>query len=132
MSKGYVELQDYEDIGENKKFRADMSFALQLGLVERIDDNTYRINTNLSPELSNIESSTKNVLTLMYKVFGRNMFSTEMVAAELDYSESYLKATLHRLTWLNVLDCVREEGKKIAYQFLVTPEDHPECFGTAA
>lgn len=68
----------------------------------------------------------------MYKLFGKGLFSTEMVAAELDYSECYLRATMHRLTWLNVLDCIKENGKISSYQFLVTPRDHPECFGTAA
>ena len=36
------------------------------------------------------------------------------------------------MSWLKVLDCKREKGNRMTYQFLVTPEDHPECFGTAA
>ena len=44
----------------------------------------------------------------------------------------YVTAMLHKLTWLKILHCEIGSDKKYNYQFLVTPEDHPECFGTAA
>ena len=79
-----------------------------------------------------IEDSTKNALASLYKLFGDTSFSAEMVIAELDYSHSHVTATLHRMSWLKVLDCKRGKDNRMTYQFLVTPEDHPECFGTAA
>ena len=110
----------------------DMLFASQLGLVQPIGDKCYRINKNLTENLDGIEKGTKTALAQLYKLYGESEFSVKMVIAELEYSKSHVNATFHRLTWLKVLDCKVDENNKYTYQFLVTPEDHPECFGTAA
>lgn len=79
-----------------------------------------------------LENAMKNTLTMMYDIFGDDAFSAEMVFAKLDYSESHMSATLHQLTWLNILECSKGEGKRLSYQFLVNPTDHPEYFEEAA
>ena len=132
LHKGVVTEEDYIAAGEKKSYRGDMTFAKQLGLVECIDERTYRINTTLTPSLNSIEETTKNDLAAMYKIFGDGIFSSDMVVAELEYSSSHVTATLHKLTWLKILHCEIGSDRKYNYQFLITPEDHPECFGTAA
>ena len=132
LQKGIVTEEDYFAAGERKSYRTDMVFATQLGLVERKDESTYRINTKLTPSLNSIEETTKNDLAAMYKIFGDGIFSSDMVVAELEYSSSHVTATLHKLTWLKILHCEIGSDRKYNYQFIVTPEDHPECFGTAA
>ena len=75
--------------------------------------------------------SIRNSLTEMYMIFGESIFSPEMVIAELKYSHSHTNATLHKLTWLKVLNCTIDEENRYTYQFIVTPEDHPEFFDAA-
>ncbi len=53
-----------------------------------------------------------------------------MVFATLDYSDSYISANLHSFTLLRILDCKKEDVYR--YRFLITPEEHPECFELAA
>ena len=67
----------------------------------------------------------------IYETFGDQEFSPEMFIATLNYSPSYSYVSLHRLTLLRILDqrCT-EDGNQ--YQLLVNPEDHPECFDSAA
>ena len=132
LQTGIVTEEDYIAVGERKSYRGDMAFAKQLGLVECIDECTYKINTTLTPSLNSIEETTKNDLAVMYKIFGDGIFSSDMVVAELEYSSSHVTATLHKLTWLKILHCEIGSDRKYCYQFLVTPEYHPECFGTAA
>ena len=132
LEKGVVTVEDYERIDEQSKMHIDMMFALQLGLVTPLQDGSYMINKTLAESLDAIGNSTKNALASLYKLFGDTSFSAEMVIAELDYSHSHVTATLHRMSWLKVLDCKRGKDNRMTYQFLVTPEDHPECFGTAA
>ena len=132
MDSGIITAEDYDLIDERTKMNTDMIFACQLGLVEAIGDGTYRINRSLTENLGNIEKRTKNALTMLYRLYGESEFSVKMVIADLDYSKSHVNATLHRLTWLKVLDCKVDDNNRYCYQFLITPEDHPECFGTAA
>ena len=110
----------------------DMSFAKMLGLVEPLGDGNYKINNEINTSFDNIGISIRNSLTEMYSIFGESIFSPEMVIAELNYSHSHTNATLHKLTWLKVLNCTIGEDKRYTYQFMITPEDHPECFNAAA
>ena len=82
LQKGIVTEEDYFAAGERKSYRTDMVFATQLGLVERKDESTYRINTKLTPSLNSIEETTKNDLAAMYKIFGDGIFSSDMVVAD--------------------------------------------------
>ena len=132
LSKGVITAEDYERIGETTKMSTDMAFAKQLGLVELLPDGNYEINKALKNSFNKIEKGTKNILSEMYSIFGDGLFSAEMVIAELNYSHSHTNATLHKLTWLKVLNCTIDEEKRYSYQFLITPEDHPECFVLAA
>ena len=132
LSRGVITAEDYEIIGEATKMNTDMAFAKQLGLVELLPDGNYEINKALKNSFNKIEKGTKNILSEMYSIFGDGLFSAEMVIAELNYSHSHTNATLHKLTWLKVLNCTLDEEKKYSYQFLITPEDHPECFNAVA
>ena len=132
LGKGVITTEYYEKIGEITKMSTDMAFAKQLGLVEPLPDGNYRINNELNTSFNDIENYTKNVLSEMYKIFGDGIFSAEMVIAELKYSHSHTNATLHKLMWLKVLNCTIGEDKRYTYQFMITPEDHPECFVSAA
>ena len=132
LSKGVITAEDYERIGETTKMSTDMAFAKQLGLVELLPDGNYEINKALKNSFNKIEKGTKNILSEMYSIFGDGLFSAEMVIAELNYSHSHTNATLHKLTWLKVLNCTIDEEKRYSYQFLITPEDHPECFNAVA
>ena len=132
LGKGVITTEYYEKIGEITKMSTDMAFAKQLGLVEPLPDGNYRINNELNTSFNDIENYTKNVLSEMYKIFGDGIFSAEMVIAELKYSHSHTNATLHKLMWLKVLNCMIGEDKRYTYQFMITPEDHPECFVAAA
>ena len=132
FEKGIITAEDYDLIDERTKMNTDMIFACQLGLVESIGEGSYRINSSLTENLDSIEKKTKNALTILYRLYGESEFSVKMVIADLDYSKSHVNATLHRLTWLKVLDCKVDDNNRYCYQFLITPEDHPECFGTAA
>ena len=120
LSRGVITAEDYEIIGEATKMNTDMAFAKQLGLVELLPDGNYEINKALKNSFNKIEKGTKNILSEMYSIFGDGLFSAEMVIAELNYSHS------------KVLNCTLDEEKKYSYQFLITPEDHPECFNAVA
>ena len=62
--------------------------------------------------------------------FGDSVFSTEMVIATLEYSDSHASAYLHKFTLLRILDRHKEDVDK--YHFLVNPEEHPQLFTSAA
>ena len=66
----------------------------------------------------------------LYETFGQDSFTTEMIVATLDYSSKKTYATLHELALIGIVDCRKED--MLTYQFLVTPEEHPECFRRAA
>ena len=70
------------------------------------------------------------MVTKIYDSFGEESFSIEMVVATLDYSNHRICAYLHKFTLLKILDCRREDVN--IYQFLITPEEHPEYFIEAA
>ena len=73
----------------------------------------------------------KKTISAIYETFGDKEFSSEMFIATLNYSPSYTYAYLHKLTLLRILgQRSTEDGSQ--YQLLVNPEDHPECFDTAA
>lgn len=132
MPKGEVTTDDYDRIGAEGRMYGDMKFAEQLGLVKRIGPGQYAIMRDRSEHRPMLENAMKTTLTMMYDIFGDDAFSAEMVFAKLDYSESHMSATLHQLTWLNILECSKGEGKRLSYQFLVNPTDHPEYFEEAA
>ena len=131
LNKGIITPEDYQKVGELTKMNTDMSFAKMLGLVEPLGDGNYKINNEINTSFDNIGISIRNSLTEMYSIFGESIFSPEMVIAELNYSHSHTNATLHKLTWLKVLNCTIGEDKRYTYQFMITPEDHPEYFDAA-
>lgn len=131
LNRGIITPEDYQKIGEPTKMNTDMSFAKMLGLVKPLGDGNYKINNEINTSFDNIGMSIRNSLTEMYMIFGESVFSPEMVIAELKYSHSHTNATLHKLTWLKVLNCTIDEENRYTYQFIVTPEDHPEYFDAA-
>lgn len=130
LEKGEVTLQDYADIGEESKLYTDMLFALQLGIVEKENARCYWILTEVKDGPPALSKSQKRIITEMYESFGDELFSSEMVVATLDYSGAHISAVLHQFTLMKILDC--REGDVYQYQFLITPQDHPECFEKAA
>ena len=79
------------------------------------------------PELS---KGQKRIVTEMYESFGEEIFSVEMVVTTLEYRSPKICAYLHQLTLLRILEC--RKGEVYRYQFLINPEEHPECFDIAA
>ena len=111
-----------------------MELCLLVGLVTKETNDRYRINRDLQPGFDQLKSWQKNMAAALIEKFGRDIFTSEMIVANLDYSETTTSATLHAFTLMGILDCVEGENKDDynMYQFLVTPEEHPECFRDVA
>ncbi len=130
MKKGEVTVDDYAAIGESTKWLADMQLASQMGLVEKISTQRYAILRTLKSGPLSLSKGQRRFITEMYESFGDDIFSTEMVIATLDYSGAHISAYLHQFTLLRILDCKKEDVYR--YQFLINPEEHPECFDLVA
>lgn len=130
MDKGEITIDDYSAIGESTKWLVDMQLAAQLGLVEKISSQRYAILRELKSGPPSLSKGQRKFITEMYESFGDAVFSTEMVIATLDYSGAHISAYLHQFTLLRILDCRKEDVYR--YQFLINPEEHPECFDLAA
>ena len=116
-----------------KIWPTDMQLAEQMGIVDRITDDSYRIRKTVRPGLPHLDGSQKAMMTKMFKEFGDGTFSREMVTASLDYSKAHACAMLHQFTLIRILDCRKDEEKGVfVYQLRVNPEEHPECFVKAA
>ena len=129
LNKAIILESDYEKWGyTHNMWLYDTTLAKQLGLVRMLGPDAYAINKKLRPEL---EPKQKKTISAIYETFGDKEFSSEMFIATLNYSPSYTYAYLHKLTLLRILgQRSTEDGSQ--YQLLVNPEDHPECFETAA
>ena len=132
LEKGLVTRQDYADDGALTRWKTDMQFASELGLVTRISSGKYRIMQELGPTGTRLRSAQKATLSLLYDLFGDGAFSAEMAIANLDYSSAHVSGILHQFTWLKLLDCTMDEGNSYRYQLNVNPTDNPECFIKAA
>lgn len=130
MDKGEVALSDYEERGQGSRWSTDMQFAMQLGLVEKITPQRYRLLREFKNESPVLSKAQKRIITDLYESFGEETFSIEMVVATLDYSGAHASAVLHQFTLLRLIDC--QTGEFNQYQFLVNPQDNPECFAPAA
>ena len=130
MDKGEVTVDDYAALGESSKWAVDMQFATQLGLVEKISPQRYAILRELRDGPPPLSKGQRKFITEMYENFGGETFSVEMVVATLDYSDAHISAYLHQFTLLRILDCEKDGVNR--YQFLITPEEYPECFDLAA
>ena len=126
LTAGRVCKADYDE----KKWTGDMSLAEQIGLVEKMDDDTYRILPEIKPLPDSLFPRQKRALTAMYESFGDEAFTGEMFMATLDYSHSHACAVLHELTLIRVIDCWKEDVNQ--YRLTVNPEQNPEYFATAA
>ncbi len=100
-----------------------------MGIVEKETAHCYRIMTEPSGDAPNLSKSQKKKISEMYESFGEDFFSTEMVVATLDYTASHVSAFLHQFTLMRILNC--QEGPVFQYQFLINPQDNPECFEVA-
>lgn len=129
IGKGTLLRSDYDKWGyTDNMWQADTTLAKQLGLISKESADYYTMNTHLNPELL---PNQKRTITAIYEAFGYDIFSPEMFIATLDYSVSYTYASLHKLTLLRILDQnIGDEGSH--YRLLISPEEHPECFDTAA
>ena len=132
LPKGIITIDDYDQAGNAKHFSTDMKFAMQLGLVERINRKEYRIKEHIDLSYQSLAQSQKNTLSALYEFFGDDVFSVEMVTAKLDYSSTHISYFLHQFTWMRLLDCRENDDKTYEYRFRVNPTDNPECFESAA
>ena len=130
LEKGVVTIEDYVDIESESKWYTDMLLAQQLGLVEKETSRRYRLLRTPKEGPPLLSNTQKRIITEMYKSFGTEVFSLEMVVATLDYSGPHTSAVLHQFTLMNILNC--KTGDMNLYQFLINPQDHPECFEKAA
>ena len=81
-----------------------------------------------------MDSWQRSFSSAVYERFGQGSFTTEMIVATLDYSDTHTSATLHTFALMGILDCDKGTAynDQFSYQFRVTPQEHPECFDRAA
>ena len=132
LAKGTVTKDDYSAEGELTKWKADVRFAEQLGLLEKVSSSEYRIAKEMGDAYSKLRAAQKCTLSALYDIFGDGMFSAEMVVAQLDYSSSHVSGILHQFTMLKLLECKANDNNSYSYQLNVNPADNPECFGDVA
>ena len=132
LKKGYITKQDYIRNGSETTWAADMSFASQLGLTKAVSNTEYTILHNLDEYSKPLLESQKNALKALYDIFGDDVFSSEMVIAQLDYSSAQASGILHQFTWMKILGCTKGDNNRMSYQFIVNPTDNPEYFGSVA
>ena len=132
LEQGYISKKDYEKLDRDRMWSSDMKFAVQLGIVKAVSKNRYKILKQLDTSPPELLNSQKTALTAMYDLFGEDAFSAEMLIANLDYSSAHASGILHQFTWLKMLSCSKGENNRMSYQFIVNPEDNPECFVDAA
>ena len=126
LSDGIVPKADYDE----KKWASDMCLAEQIGLVEKSDEDAYRILPEIKPLPDSLFPRQKRALTAVYESFGDEAFTGEMFMATLDYSHSHACAILHELTLIRVIDCWKEDVNQ--YRLTVNPEQNPEYFAEVA
>lgn len=132
LAKHMVTREDYARIGEESKWSVDMQFASMLGIVTVRFNDACEIMTELASSKQRLQAEHKNTLSLLYELFGDEVFSAKMVVAQLDYSSSHISGILYQFTWLRLLDCTVNDDHTNFYQFCVNPTDNPECFEAAA
>lgn len=130
LSEGIVRRSVYDTFGKPERWSYDMGLASRMGLVEKEDNQTYRILPELKSGPGELLPAQRKMATTLYQSFGEEFFSLEMVIATLDYSSAHLCAELHQFTLLKVLQCSKDKDN--AYQFIVNPRENPECFVGAA
>ena len=128
LSNGCVTFQDYKAAGLDNSWHKDMRFAVQLGLVKKMNDGCYQIVRDIKPGPLPLNDLQKEIASAMYTSFGDEAFSSEMVVATLDYTHSHVSAVLHQFTLLKILNYSVAEENKYSYQFIVNPKENPECF----
>lgn len=126
LSEGVVRRSVYNQFGKPERWSYDMGLAARMGLVEKEDNQTYRILQNIKPGPGELLPAQKEMATTLYQSFGEEFFSSEMVIATLDYSSAHVCAALHQFTLLKILHCSKENNN--TYQFIVNPTENPECF----
>lgn len=72
--KGEITLAEYEERGEGLKWSEDMAFAQQLGLVEKIDPQRYRILEELAPGRQFLTKYQKKLVRELYDYRDRSCF----------------------------------------------------------
>ena len=132
LKSGIVTRADYEKIGKETRWNEDMRFAYQLGIVKRVNNNSFEILKEIDTSVPELQGSQRTALRELYDMFGDDAFSMDMVIANLDYSTAHASGILHQFTWLKFLDCSKGIDNKMSYQFLVNPTDNPECFEDVA
>ncbi len=130
LDEGFIDLADYRAMDEESKWQNDMKLCQQLGLVTRITAGRYSINEKLEQGYGLLDQTQRTIASVLYETFGQESFTSEMIISTLEYTPSHTRAALHAFTLLGILDCTK--GDIFSYQFLVTPEEHPECFAPAA
>jgi len=126
LSDGIIRKIEYDE----KKWAGDMSLAEQIGLVEKMDQDSFRILPEIKPLPDTLFPRQKRALTAMYESFGDEVFTGDMFMATLDYSHSHACAILHELTLIRVIDCWKEDVNQ--YRLTVNPEQNPEFFAEVA
>ena len=131
LGVGVITAEDYDRQGYELRWATDMNLAEQLGLVESITPTQYRILRELKSGPPVLSDGQRKFITEVYRAFGDESFSKEMLVATLDYTGAHISACLHKFTLLQILDCRKEEDVN-RYQFRITPEACPQCFDLVA
>ena len=130
LDSGYLEYRDYRKACAEARWKKDIRLCQQIGLVTMKTQTKYQINQQISIGYDKLKPSQKEMARTLYETFGQDRFTNEMIVATLDYSSNKTYAALHEFVLIGIVDCRKED--MLTYQFLVTPEEHPECFGRAA
>ena len=77
LDRGFISILDYQNIEEQQKWKTDMVFAEQLGLVKCVDKTTYSICTQIDRSNASLPEAQKDILTAMYDFFGEDAFSAD-------------------------------------------------------
>lgn len=129
LPKGLITMQDYEETGFQSRWTEDMRLIVQMGIVERINMQVYRITKQPIPGYPKLRQSQKEVVTTIFEKFGHNEFTLEMFAGETKYSKPHASACLHELSLFRVVSSRRTDTK--LYHILVNPRENPEYFSEA-
>ncbi len=131
MGKGIIMKNDYLQWGHtNSQWLKDTELGVDLGLIRRVAYGKFALNKEVQSVHGNMTAHMKKAITAIYNAFGDQVFSSEMIVATLNYSESHTYASLHKLALMKVVDQeFTNEGSR--YHLLVNPLEHPEYFSAA-
>jgi len=130
LPKGIIARRDYDSADYPTRWSEDMRLALQMGIVEKITPQAFRIAKDRIPGYPQLRKSQKEIITAMFKKYRHNEFSLDMFVEAFNCSNAHASATLHELNLLHIVAC--RQGNVKLYHILVNPRENPEFFKDAA